>query len=300
MNRSRNLVSAWDHGTGEWCGSLGKDLIRTGFVIKRGVLNHQQVSLLLRYHEKWHPASASGCAIHTFNGIRGMQVYIHPDYPEKDPFRRPRYGVQSIGENNKDLKEWQGILETLRVAAGRKDWPMDVDALCSWPGSTPQKNHQDGTFSLLASTVALESNTECTVFGNYWGSNIMSLLPQERTDWIVDKFKHCMDDKNMHKMPMLYAGDVVFFHSAHIHRAPSKSTRATRNAQPRRTFFFGFDSDSKTCESDVVTTETCRAMWGRLVPDSNVNLEDRNQWVQKQRRKRRREAIRMLQEERTR
>lgn len=297
-SRASNLASAWDHGV-NWRGSLGKELVKNGFVIQRGVLNPQQVAFLLKNHVAWHPSSTSGAAIHAINGTRGMQVYIHPDEPAKDPFLRPRGGYKSIGKDHNDLKEWKAVLDTLRLAAGRKDWPLDIDCMCNWFGSTPQENHQDGTFSLLACTVALQSDTLSTMFGDYAGRNIMSMGRQDRTDWIAAKFEHCEDDKNMVKMPTLSAGDVVFFHSAHIHRGPANISRRgmyTRGSldEPRRTFFFGFDSDSKTCEADVVTAQNCREKWNALVPPDNLPRNQTHQWVQKERRKRRRE---MLQEE---
>jgi hypothetical protein len=34
-----------------------------------------------------------------------MQVYIHPDKPDADPFLRPEGGYKSIGRDHKDLKE---------------------------------------------------------------------------------------------------------------------------------------------------------------------------------------------------
>ena len=280
--RASNLASAWDHGTANWCGSLGSELYKTGFIIKRGLLNTQQVSLLLTYHRKWHTAGTGGVGLHVLTGIRGCQVYVHPDVPSEDPFLRPDGGFKQIGEDNKHLKEWHCVLKTLKDAAGRKEWPMDIDALANWPGSTPQENHQDGTFSMLACTVALQSNTPCTMFGNYVGANVMSMESQRRVDWIHEKFVHCADKKNMHKMPTLFAGDVVFFHTSHIHRGPSMiPTRGTRSAtQPRRTFFFGFDSDSKTCEADVVTIQNCKEHWGALKAGQ----------AQKARRKRRKEA----------
>ena len=294
-SRASNLASAWDHGA-RWCGSLGKDLLKKGFVIQRGVLSAQQVSLLLKYHVEWHRTNVSGIGIHVSSGQRGMQVYIHPDKADDDPFLRPKGGYTSIGKDHKDLKEWHAILETLKLAAGRKDWPFDIDCMCNWSGSTPQENHQDGTFSLLACTVALQSNTLCTMFGAYAGRNVMTMGRQDRSDWIAEKFAHCEEDKNMVSMPTLHAGDVVFFHSAHIHRGPANVARrgSRRGEEPRRTFFFAFDSDSKTCEADVVTAKNCRDKWNELIPADNLDKQEKHQWVQKHRRKRRRE---MLQDE---
>ena len=134
------------------------------------------------------------------------------------------------------------------------------------------------------------------MFGDYAGLNIMTMGGQRRSDWIVEKFAHCEEDKNMVSMPTLHAGDVVFFHSAHIHRGPANVARrgSRRGEEPRRTFFFAFDSDSKTCEADVVTAKNCRDKWDELIPADNLDKQEKHQWVQKQRRKRRRE---MLQEE---
>jgi hypothetical protein len=291
-SRASNLASAWDHGA-NWCGCLGKDLVQKGFVIQRGVLNPQQVSLLLKYHLEWHRTNVSGVGIHVSSGQRGMQVYIHPDKPDADPFLRPEGGYKSIGRDHKDLKEWHAVLETLKLAAGRQDWPLDIDCMCNWFDSTPQQNHQDGTFSVLACTVALQSNTLCTMFGAYAGRNVMTMGRQDRSDWIAEKFAHCEEDKSMVSMPTLHAGDVVFFHSAHIHRGPANCSRRgkRRPEEPRRTFFFAFDSDSKTCEADVVTADNCQEKWNALVPANNLTSQEKHQWVQKTRRKRRGEML---------
>ena len=63
------------------------------------------------------------------------------------------------------------MLETLRVAAGRKDWPHDIDMMACWPGSVGQGIHQDGTFSMLAFIVATEV-VNGTVFGDYVGKDL--------------------------------------------------------------------------------------------------------------------------------
>ena len=63
------------------------------------------------------------------------------------------------------------------------------------------------------------------MFGAYAGRNVMTMGRQDRSNWIAEKFEHREDDENMVTMPTLFAGDVVFFHSAHIHRGPANSCR---------------------------------------------------------------------------
>ena len=88
---------------------------------------------------------------------------MFPDTPAKDPWARGRGDMLAIGEGHEDLEAWQSVLETLRVAAGRQNWPHDIDMMACWPGSVRQGTHQDGAFSMLASIEAVDG----TVFGDY-------------------------------------------------------------------------------------------------------------------------------------
>ena len=60
----------------------------------------------------------------------------------------------------------------------------------------------------------------------------------------------------------MFPGDVIFFHTAHIHKAPPPG-RSTRKG-PRRTYFFGFDSDQKTCETEFIRASDFKPHWGEF------------------------------------
>ena len=258
--RDDNLQSAADHSVGRWTGTFGRTLLRNGFVVVRGLLNSTQVDLLRACNREHHKDRDCGEGLHHPNGVRGIAVYVHPDSPEADPWPRSENAQIFIGPEHPQLKEWQGVMETLRKRAGRKSWPHDIDMMASWPGGQPQEMHQDGTFSMLACTVFL-GPSQGTHFADYKGKEVMGMGHANRVQWLQEQFKTA--STNVVKTGDMFGGDVIFFHTAHIHRAPPAPAPNRRGhaKEPRRTFFFGFDSDQKTCETEFIVARHCKEHW---------------------------------------
>ena len=181
-------------------------------------------------------------------------------------------------------------METLRIHAGRKSWPHDIDCMASWPQRPlgqvqrqPQDFHQDGCFSMLACTVFTQQS-QGTIFGDYLGKDIMAMGHESRVSYLKAAFDR-VEGGNCVQTGTMYSGDAIFFHTGHIHKAPPprRCTRAAQSGtgEPRRTFFFGFDSDQKTCETEFIRKHDMVQHWD--------DFKDGN--VQKHRREIRREAL---------
>ena len=193
--RLSNLSCASDHAHGGWTGAFGQELLRTGFQICRGLLSAWQVQLLLETNRLVHLDDTCGDGLHHVNGIRGIAVYVWPDLPENDPWPRREQAQLIIGKDHKDLAGWHSIMETLRLKAGRKSWPHDIDCMASWPQNPlgevqrrPQQLHQDGCFSMLAVTVFL-TQSQGTIFGDYRGKELMAMGNQSRLEYLGATFR---------------------------------------------------------------------------------------------------------------
>ena len=116
---------------------------------------------------------------------------------------------------------------------------------------------------MLAVTVFL-TQSQGTIFGDYRGKELMAMGNQSRLEYLGATFRRC-EAGAVVRSGTMFSGDCIFFHTGHIHKAPppARPVRGTsaRPTEPRRTFFFGFDSDQKTCETEFVRACDFKQHW---------------------------------------
>lgn len=271
--------SAMDHR--RWLGSLPRKLVKNGYVRFEGAVPNDLLQQLLQQHCSLHMSPANGWAIHHRNGIRGINLYL-PGRAKDDAYCRRKGGYVELAAGSAEEGIWVRLLELVASLAGRTELPDDIDCMCSWPSGTPQEWHQDGTFSILAASVHLSAGTG-TLFLDYEGKEFMMMGQDQRGAYIADKFAGATTGRYQQAPSFgVRPGDIIFFHTGHLHCAPAPPAAHTSGCSgPRRTIFLGFVSDCKVCNSDVIRASNCDATWERFhnTTRDQRQQESRREWV---------------------
>jgi hypothetical protein len=249
---------------GGWSGGLPRDeLLAAGFVLRRGAVRRAVAETLCaaaRRGFRRRGARGGGASGGALPG-----THVHADVPGVGAagMRSLRQGEAALCPHEEEA--WARASASIALAAGKPPEDAADEALMlSYPGQVPQAWHQDSAAG-LGYVLALSDGVLATEFmplprGHAARVDTMAVGAERRRAFHAAAWAGAADGdadgpREATSAGALRAGDVVFFYTHAIHRAPPPPRRGARY-----TLFGTYGLEGRS-EGGPITRETQEAVW---------------------------------------